>query len=141
MFHTLYRCCSSSASCVTQISERNIYFMHRRFVWSFERVAQLIGRCTYRKLCNRSSSSPAEDAHTQPTRRPKHALEGPTLKNFIYKVTESLGNDITDDEAIPYVNKTDISGNSRRGYWFLRSFSESNYHFLVTLSLGQTLSN
>lgn len=121
MFHTLYRCCSSSASYVLQISGRNVRFMHRSSVCSAERVVRWIDRCTCWKLCARSSSSSADDARTQPTRRRELSVEGPTLKDFIHKKAESLSNDVTDDEAVPYVNKTDISGNNRRGYLFVSS--------------------
>jgi len=63
----------------------------------------------------RCSTSSATDTQTQSTRRRQLAVEGPSFKDFIEKNAASLSDQVTTEEAVPYINKTDFSGHNRRG--------------------------
>ena len=74
-----------------------------------------VGQCGFRQLCTSSNASPAADTETQSRRRDRLTVDGPSFKDFIHKNTTSPSSDVTSDEAIPYIDKTDLSGNNRRG--------------------------
>lgn len=62
---------------------------------------------------------PKADSECKKKRKPEVSLpEGPSLKDFIlnsFETTDNVSAYQHEDESVPYLNKTDYSGNDRKG--------------------------